>query len=130
MNPDNYLMIEEAAKLLGFNVGTVSRLCRQGKIEGAFRFGGRWLIPKESAKNYKPGPQGFAAVWQRRRQAQEQQELQESELELEIDLSDDNAVEAEKERLCKELAHLEEKNLEILHKIEIIRKKLLRLKHN
>ncbi len=51
----------------------------------------------------------------------------ESESEIDIDLSDANAVEAEKERLCKELALLEEKNLEILRKIEIIRKKLLRL---
>ncbi len=121
MNPNDYLVVEEAARLLGFNVGTVSRLCRQGKIEGAYRFGGRWVIPRESVKSYKPAPQGFAAVRQRKIEAQAQSEI-------DVDLSDTKAVEAEKARLCKELSHLEQENLQILHKIEIIRNKLLRLR--
>lgn len=121
MNPNDYLTIEDAAQLLGFNKDTVSRLCRQGKIDGAFRFGSRWLIPKESAEKYKSAPQGFAAIWQRKKQAKESQNPQDPET------SRRNAVEAEKERLCKELMLLEEKNLGILREIETIRQRLLRL---
>ena len=44
-----------------------------------------------------------------------------------VDLSDTNAVEAEKERLCRELRKLAVKSLEIAKETETVSKKLLRL---
>ena len=132
MDISEFVTIEEAVKISGYKKANIGYLCRNGKLEGVIRVGNTWLIPRKSIENYKPGPQGFAAIWKRKREAQEQQDLQElQEAESEdfegIDLTDKDAVEAEKERLCKELMLMEEKNLEILRKIDLIRKKLLRL---
>ena len=132
MDINEFVSLEEAAKISGYQKWHVGYLCREGKLAGVLKVGNSWLIPRASIENYKPGPQGFAAIWKRKREAQEQQDLQElqeaeSENFDEIDMTDKNAVEAEKERLCKELMLMEEKNLEILRKIDLIRKKLLRL---
>lgn len=46
-----YLSVEEAVKAMGCTDGWVRMLCREGKLEGAIRFGQRaWLIPEASAK--------------------------------------------------------------------------------
>ena len=35
------------------------------------KIGKVWLIPRKAIENYKPGPQGFAAVWAQRRAAKQ-----------------------------------------------------------
>lgn len=55
----------EAAKIMGLGEGHVRNLCTKGRIPGAQKIGWAWVIPEESVTSYKPGPQGFAAVWQK-----------------------------------------------------------------
>ncbi len=81
MDINELVSVEEAAKILGYEKSSVTLLCRKGKLEGAFRIGHQWMIPRTVIENYKPAPQGFAAVWARRRQAEK--------LQLEADLADD-----------------------------------------
>ena len=51
IGPVTYLTVEEAVKAMGCTDGWVRLLCREGKLEGAIRFGKRaWLIPEASAK--------------------------------------------------------------------------------
>ena len=45
---DEYLTIQEAAKLFKMHERTLARLCKQGKIKGAIQIGGfksEWRIP-------------------------------------------------------------------------------------
>ena len=73
MDIKDLVSVEEAAKILGYRKSSVALLCRQGKLEGAFRIGHQWLIPRKTIENYEKGPQGFAAIWQRRREAEQAQ---------------------------------------------------------
>lgn len=52
-----YLSTGEAAKILGINLNNISLRCRQGKIPGAIRIGGRWLIPKSALTEIEVHPQ-------------------------------------------------------------------------
>ena len=70
MDIQDLVSVEEAAKILGYRKSSVALLCRQGKLEGAFRIGHQWLIPRTTIENYEKGPQGFAAIWKRRREAE------------------------------------------------------------
>ena len=70
MDIDEYVSVEEAAKILDYKEASISLLCRQGKFEGAKRIGHQWFIPRDSVKNYVKAPQGFAAIWKRRREAE------------------------------------------------------------
>lgn len=71
MDIKEYISVEEAAELSGYGKWNITLLCRQGKLEGAVKIGKVWLIPKKALEEYKPGPQGFAAVWAHRRAAQQ-----------------------------------------------------------
>lgn len=62
---EDYISIAEASKLFGHDRNFWARLCQQGKLPGARKIGRIWVIPKESAQNYIPGPKGFAAVKKR-----------------------------------------------------------------
>ncbi len=46
----DYIKIEEAAKLWNVTPRRVQALCAAGKIEGAARFGRDWMIPQNAAK--------------------------------------------------------------------------------
>lgn len=70
MDIKDIVSVEEAAQMLGYEKSSVALLCRQGKLDGAFRLGHRWLIPRKTVETYEKGPQGFAAIWQRRREAE------------------------------------------------------------
>ena len=70
MDIKDLVSVEDAAKILGYRKSSVALLCRQGKLEGAFRIGHQWLIPRTTIENYEKGPQGFAAIWKRRREAE------------------------------------------------------------
>ena len=66
---DDYISLSEAAKLFGHHKNFWARLCQQGKLPGARKMGRMWVVPRESAQNYTPGPQGFAAVKKRAEEA-------------------------------------------------------------
>lgn len=51
-----YYTSEQATIILQKNVDTVRRLCQKGKIEGARKIGGEWLIPRSSI-DPQPAPQ-------------------------------------------------------------------------
>ena len=54
-----YVTVAEAAKMLDKSVPMISHLCRDGRLTGATKLStGAWLIPRESALNYTPGPRG------------------------------------------------------------------------
>ena len=85
MDLGELLTIEEAAEKLGYLRSSVTLMCRRGKLEGAFKIGHQWMIPRKSVENYKKGPQGFAVVWERRRE-EERQSGHESRQTLEHDI--------------------------------------------
>ena len=62
MDIKDLVSVEEAAKILGYEKSSVTLLCRKGKLEGAFRIGHQWMIPRTVIENYEKAPQGFAAV--------------------------------------------------------------------
>ncbi|MBQ4401183.1 MAG: helix-turn-helix domain-containing protein [Synergistaceae bacterium] len=74
MDIKDVVSVEEAAKILGYEKSSVTLLCRKGKLDGAFRIGHQWLIPRATVENYEKAPQGFAAIWERRREAEKAQE--------------------------------------------------------
>lgn len=73
MDISEFISIEEAAKKLDYEKSSITLLCRQGKLNGAIKIGGRWLVPRETIDNYVKAPQGFAAIWQRRREAEKKE---------------------------------------------------------
>lgn len=109
---NDLVSVEEAAKILGYRNSSVALLCRQGKLEGAFRIGHQWMIPRTTIENYEKGPQGFAAIWQRRREAEKAQ------IEAEI-ADDDEIVEGSDEK--------ENLEREILQYMKILSRKMSRL---
>ena len=84
MDIQDLMSVEEAAKVLGYRNSSITMLCRQGKMEGAFRKGHQWLIPKATIENYEKNPRGFAAMWQHKRRT----EKAEFEAEIAADGSD------------------------------------------
>ncbi len=65
----DFLTTEKAAELLGLERGYVSKLCRNGKLSGAFIVGQKvWLIPVQAVIDYKPGLRGFAATQAKKRE--------------------------------------------------------------
>lgn len=58
---DNVICASDAAAIIGVTRRQVGYLCREGKLPGAKKIGPNWVIPRASAENYIPGPQGFAA---------------------------------------------------------------------
>ena len=46
----NLITVSETAQKWNVSVRTVQNLCRQGKIEGAKRFGTNWMIPEDAKR--------------------------------------------------------------------------------
>ena len=46
MQDSVYVSPEEVATYFGVTAETVRRMCRDGKIPGARKFGGQWRIPR------------------------------------------------------------------------------------
>ena len=60
---ENFMTTEEAAKYLKRTISYICYLCSNNKLQGARKIGKRmWIIPTQSVHDFKPGPQGFAAV--------------------------------------------------------------------
>lgn len=52
-----FYTIEEYADALGYNAAYIRRSCKEGKITGAFKRRGAWLIPEATAlENMKSDP--------------------------------------------------------------------------
>jgi excisionase family DNA binding protein len=47
-----FITTAEAAERIGTTLRVVQRLCREGKVPGAARFGGVWMVP--STFRWKP----------------------------------------------------------------------------
>ena len=119
MDIDEYISVEEASKILDYRKESIALLCRQGKFEGVKRIGHQWFIPRKSVETYVKAPQGFAAIWQRRRKAEK--------LEAEnYDLSDDEISESSE---TENEAFTGKKNieLEILRCLKILIKEVRKL---
>ena len=115
MDIKDLVSVEEAAKILGYRKSSVALLCRQGKLEGAFRIGHQWMIPRKTIENYEKGPQGFAAIWQRRREAEKLQN-EADDIVLSESASDESKTDTK-----------EELEREILHYMKILARKIGRL---
>jgi excisionase family DNA binding protein len=48
---DEFMTTAEAAEILGLHPASISRLVKQGKIEGE-RFGRDWMVSKRSVEDY------------------------------------------------------------------------------
>ena len=94
MDIKDVITVEEAAKILGYEKSSVTLLCRKGRLDGAFRIGHQWLIPRATIENYEKAPQGFAAIWQRRHEAEKAQEKEILDSEL---TGEESAEELERE---------------------------------
>jgi len=51
-----FITTAEAADRIGTTLRVIQRLCREGKVPGAARFGGVWMVP--STFRWKPKKQG------------------------------------------------------------------------
>ncbi len=50
MTADSFMTIYQAAEKWGISVRRAQVLCSEGRIEGAFRLGRAWIIPKGAQK--------------------------------------------------------------------------------
>jgi excisionase family DNA binding protein len=66
MQESPYYTPEQAAIILQKHTDTVRRLCQKGKIEGARKIGGEWLIPRSSID--PPAPQEKPATPQKQKE--------------------------------------------------------------
>lgn len=48
---EEYVDSAKAAKMLNLSIISIRALCQRGKLNGAFRFGNAWIIPRISVKN-------------------------------------------------------------------------------
>lgn len=64
---ENLMTVKDAAAFLKLSAGRIRQLCIKGELPGAQKVGNTWVIPRTSIEAYEPGPQGFAAVWDRRK---------------------------------------------------------------
>lgn len=63
----DYLTAVEAEDVMGLSASQIRLLARSGKLPGCVKMGKTWLVPVETARNYTPGPRGFAAAQEARR---------------------------------------------------------------
>lgn len=48
---NEYVDSSEAAKMLNLSIISIRALCQRGRLNGAFRFGNAWIIPRISVLN-------------------------------------------------------------------------------
>ncbi len=64
----NYIGTREASFLLNISAVRMRQLLQQGRVEGAYKSGRRWLIPlKKGLPRITPGKRGPVGTWSRRR---------------------------------------------------------------
>jgi len=50
-----YIQADEVAKRWGISMRQVQTLCKEGRIEGAIKFGNTWAIPENAPKPTRTG---------------------------------------------------------------------------
>lgn len=50
------LTVAEVAEMKNVSIKHIAKLCRDGEVEGAYKFGTQWAIPRESAEKLKVNP--------------------------------------------------------------------------
>ena len=50
-----YIQADEVAKRWGISMRQVQTLCKDGRIEGAIKFGNTWAIPENAPKPTRTG---------------------------------------------------------------------------
>ena len=50
MSADNLMSVSQAAERWGVTIRWVQALCLEGRIDGAFRLGKAWIIPRKTEK--------------------------------------------------------------------------------
>ena len=55
---EDFVSVEDAADMLNIDRSRVTRLCRQGRFNGAVKVSRVWLIPRVTVLNHKPLPPG------------------------------------------------------------------------
>jgi len=50
-----YIQADEVAKRWGISMRQVQTLCKDGRIEGAIKFGNTWAIPESAPKPTRTG---------------------------------------------------------------------------
>ncbi len=70
MDIKDFISVEEAVKISGYKKRNITYLCNKGDLPGAVMIGHCWLIPRKSVEEYTPGPQGFAAIKERKIKAE------------------------------------------------------------
>ena len=71
---EDFITAKEAAMILNRTSDYIRKLCASGQLQGAYKFGATWIIPKRSVENFSPRPKGYAAFWQKYRAAQKEKE--------------------------------------------------------
>ena len=112
MDIKDLVSVEEAAAILGYRKSSITPLCRKGLLEGAFKIGHQWFIPRKVVENYEKAPQGFAAIWKRRHEAEKAEEA------AMLETASDRVEEEE---------NVESLEREILHYMRILARKFQRL---
>jgi hypothetical protein len=55
--PQKFITTEQAARRIGTTARYVQMLCKEGKVKGAKKFGGAWMVPSGFKwTRQKPGP--------------------------------------------------------------------------
>ena len=55
---EDFVSVEDAAGVLKIDRSRVTRLCRQGRFNGAVKVSRVWLIPRAAVLDHKPLPPG------------------------------------------------------------------------
>ncbi|MBQ7263650.1 MAG: helix-turn-helix domain-containing protein, partial [Synergistaceae bacterium] len=58
MDVSEFVSMQEAVEISGYTRTMLALLCRTGKLPGAQKLGGRWLIPRKALEGYVPDPPG------------------------------------------------------------------------
>ena len=71
---EDFITAKEAATILNRTSDYIRKLCASGQLQGAYKFGATWIIPKLSVENFSPRPKGYAAFWLKYRAEQKEKE--------------------------------------------------------
>ena len=59
---EKYLTTREAGELIGKGSNMILKLCQSGRLIGAEKMGGCWLVPRDSILKYRPNKRGRKSI--------------------------------------------------------------------
>ncbi len=71
---EEFITAKEASVIMKRTSDYVRKLCTKGELEGAYKFGATWIIPKSSVDKYSPKPRGFKLFWEKYHAEQREKE--------------------------------------------------------